>query len=201
MEGIGVVDGDTGVVHDDQVAISTRAGVFGVAAALRGVAWQTGRETWVVVHLGVGVKNGHVDLTGVVGGDVDHGFDEKGHLVVARARREFVGLTAGIGVGQGVTRAVSCLSRNDAVGALDEVHEVGLDVSSATVALAVQSNWDHTSQQTVVVRFLDGGFVVGLLGRVAVLWALIRDGNDDLGCVGVPTVVRLCWWVTGHVSC
>ena len=85
VEGIGVVDGDTGVVHDDQVAISTRAGVFGVAAALRGVAWQTGRETWVVVHLGVGVKNGHVDLAGVVGGDVDHGFDEKGHLVVARA--------------------------------------------------------------------------------------------------------------------
>ena len=110
-------------------------------------------------------------------------------------------MATGIGVGKGVTRAVSCLGRNDAVGALDEVHEVGLDVSSATVALAVQTDWDHASQQTVVVRFLDGGFVVGLLGRVAVLGAFVGDGDDDLGCVGVPTVVRLCWWVTGHVSC
>ena len=67
VEGVSVVNGDTGVVNDDQVSVSASTGVFGVAATRRGVAGQTWGETWVVVHLGVGVKNGHVDLTGVVG--------------------------------------------------------------------------------------------------------------------------------------
>ena len=200
VERIGVVNGDTGIVDNDEVAVSTGAGVFGVVAARRGVAREAGSEAGVVVHLGVGVKNGHVDLTRVVGGDVNHGFDEQRHLVVAGSRGELVGLATGIGVGQGVARAVSGLGRNNAVGALNEVHEVRLDVASATVALPVQADGDHASQQTVVVCLLNGGFVIGLLRRVAVLGSFVRDGNHDLGGVGVPAVVGLRWGVTRHVA-
>ena len=200
VERVGVVDGDTGVVHDDQVAVSTCTGVFRVAAALRGVARQPGCETWVVVHLGIGVKHGHVDFTRVVGGDVDHGLNEEGHLVGTAARGELVGLATRIGVGQGVPRTVSGLGRNDAVGTLDEVHEVRLDVSSAAIALAVQANGNDASQQTVVVSFLDGCFVIGLLGRVAVLGPFVGNRDDDLGGVWVPSVVRLSRWVSGNVS-
>ena len=203
VEGVSIVDGDTGVVDDDQVTVSASTGVFGVAAARRGVAGQTWRETWVVVHLGVGVENGHVDLTGVVGGDVDHGLDEEGHLVCAGSRGELVGLTTSVGVGQGVTRAVSGLGRNDAVGALNEVHEVGLDVACATVALSVETDRNHTGKETVVVRFLDGSFVIGLLRWVAILGAFIGNGNHDLRGVGVPAVVglggRVAWHVAGSV--
>ena len=83
---------------------------------------------------------------------------------------------------------------------MNEVHEVRLDVTSATVALPVQADGDHACQQTVVVCLLDGGFVIGLLRRVAVLGPFIGDGNHDLGGVGVPAVVGLRWGVARHVA-
>ena len=163
VERIGIVNGHTGVVDNHEVTVGASTGVLSVGAALGGVAWQSGCEARVVVHLGVGVKNGHVDFTRVVGGDVDHGFYEEGHLVGSGAGWELVSLSTSVGVRKCVSWAVSCLGRNDAVWTLDEVHEVGLDVSCTAVALAVESDWNHAGKETVVVGFLNGCLVVCLL--------------------------------------
>ena len=173
VEGVGVINRDTGVVDHNQVAVGACAGVFRVGAALSCVSGQPRCETWVVVHLSIWVKNGHVDFTGVVGGDVYHGFDEEGHLVGSGSRWEFVCLAAGISASEGITGAISRLSGDDAVGALDQVHEVGLDVSCTTVALAVQTNGNNAGEEAVVVGLLDGRFVIGLLRRVAVFGAFV----------------------------
>ena len=121
-------------------------------------------------------------------------------MVRAGSRGELVGLTASVGVGQGVARAVSGLGRNDAVGALNEVHEVRLDVACATVALSVKTDRNHAGEEAVVVGFLDGSFVIGLLRWVAVLGAFVGHGNHDLRGVGVPAVVGLGGWVAWHVA-
>ena len=68
---------------------------------------------------------------------------------------------------------------------------MGLNVTGAAVSLSVQADGNDACEQTVVVRLLNGGLVVGLLRRVAVLGALVRNGNHDFRGVGVPTVVRL----------
>ena len=109
VERIGIVNGHTGVVDNHEVTVGASTGVLSVGAALGGVAWQSGCEARVVVHLGVGVKNGHVDFTRVVGGDVDHGFYEEGHLVGSGAGWELVSLSTSVGVRKCVSWAVSCL--------------------------------------------------------------------------------------------
>ena len=121
-------------------------------------------------------------------------------MVVAVSRGEFVGLATCIGVGKCVAGTVSCLCGHDAVGALNQVHEVRLDVAGTTVALSVKTDRDHASENAVVVRFLNGRFVVGLLRRVAVLWTLVGNGYDDLRSVRIPSVVRLGGWVARNVA-
>ena len=199
VEGVGVIDGHAGVVDHDKVAVGTGAGVLNVAVADHVGALVAGRPLGVVVHLPVGVEDAHVDLTGVVGGNVDHRLDEEVH-VVARARGELVDLTARIGVANGAAGAVSCLLADHAVRALGEVAEVGLHGACATVALAVETNRNDTRGHAVVVGFLDGGTVVCTGRWVAVLGALVRDGDGDLGGVGVPLVVRGRGRVAGHVA-
>ena len=75
-----------------------------------------------------------------------------------------------------------------------------LDVACTAVALSVKTDWDHASENAVVVRFLNGRFVVGLLRRIAVLWTLVGNGYDNLRGVWIPSVVRLGWWVAGNVT-
>ena len=57
VEGVGVIDGDTGVVDNDEVAVSPCACVFVVGAALNPVSGFAWCEGWVVVHLGIGVQD------------------------------------------------------------------------------------------------------------------------------------------------
>ena len=201
VEGVGVIDGHASVVHDHEVPVCSCPGVFGVGAAGSGRSADAWCEGGVVVHLPVGVEHRHVDFTGVVGRNVDHGFNEEGHLVGSTAGRELVSLTTCVGVGEGVARAVSSLGRNNTVWTLDEVHEVGLDVSCTAVALAVQANRDDARKQTVVVGLNNGSLVVSLLRRVTVFGPFIGYGNHDLGGVGVPTVVGLRGGVARNIAC
>ena len=77
---------------------------------------------------------------------------------------------------------------------------MGLDVSSATVALAVEADWNDTSIDTVIVSLFDRGQVICLLRWVTVFWSFIGNGDDNLGCVRVPLVVVLSWRVTWNVA-
>ena len=121
-------------------------------------------------------------------------------MVGSGSRWEFVSLAASVRIGEGVAWAVSCLRGYDAVGALNQIHEVGLDVSCATVALAVQANGNNAGEEAVIVRLLDGCFVISLLRRVAVLGSFVGNRNHDLCSVRVPTVVRLGWRVAWNVA-
>ncbi len=164
VERVSVVNGHTGVVDNHQVAFRAQASVFNVAVLNDGVASATRDPCWIVVHLAVWIQDGHVDLTRVVGRNVDHSFHKESHCVSATGPGwEFVGLAASIGRAKRVTRAVASLCRNNAVRALNEVHEVRLDVSSATVALSVKSDWNDTCCEAVVVGFFDSSQIVCLL--------------------------------------
>ena len=199
VEGVSVIDGHTGVVDHDEVPVGTGAGVLDVAVADHVGALVTRRPLGVVVHLPIGVEDAHVDLTGVVGGNVDHRLNEEVH-VVARARGELVDLATCIGVANRAAGAVSRLLADHAVRALGKVAEVGLHGASATVALAVETDRNDARSHAVVVGFLNGGAVVCTGRWVTVLGALVGDGDGDLGRVGVPLVIRSRRRVAGHVA-
>ena len=174
VERVCVIDGNTRVVHDNQVAFRTKSGVFSIAVLHDGVSCAAWDPCWVVVHLAIGVQDGHVNFTRVVGGNVDHCFHKKRHCVcTAGPRWEFVCLASSVRGAEGVTRTVSSLGRDHAVRALNEIHKVGLDVTGAAVALAVQANWDNTCCEAVVVGFLNRSQVICLLGWIAVFWPFI----------------------------
>ena len=75
-----------------------------------------------------------------------------------------------------------------------------LNVSSATVALAVESDWNDTSSNTVIVSLFNRSQIICLLRRVAVFWPFIGNWNDNLGCIRVPLVVILSWRIAWNVT-
>nr|AIF05615.1 hypothetical protein [uncultured marine group II/III euryarchaeote KM3_185_F09] len=102
----------------------------------------------------VGVEDGHVYLTRVVGGEVDHRLDEDVHLVAARGR-EGVGLPARICVPDGRARA-NPGSRGDLpVRALRQVLHVRLDSSPSSPGAAVHGYGNDCSSNAGVVRRVD----------------------------------------------
>ena len=48
--------------------------------------------------------------------------------------------------------------------------------------------------------FLNGGCIISLLRRVSILWPFVRNWDCNLGCIWVPLVIVLCWWVSRNVS-
>ena len=200
VEGVGVVDGHACVVDNHEVTVCAWPSVLFVETIVVGCSPGTWSVGWVVVHLPVGVKHRHVDLTRIVGRDVDHGLNEQRHLVGTASRGEFVGLASRIGVGKGVARTVAGLCGNNTVGALNQIHEVRLNISCSAVGLTVEPNGDNACQETIVVGFLNGSFVVGLLRGVTVFRTFIGNRNHDLGRVRVPAVVRLGRGVSWNVS-
>ena len=75
-----------------------------------------------------------------------------------------------------------------------------LNITRATVSLAVKSVRYHACIEAIIVGFLNGCCVIGLLGRVAVFWTLIRNRKDNFRGIGVPAVVIKCWGVSRDVS-
>ena len=94
VEGVCVIDGNTGVVNDDQVSVGSGAGVFDIVLSVDGVAVLSWNEAWVVVHLCIWVQYRHEDFTRVVGRNVDHGFYEESHLIGTASGWELVCLSA-----------------------------------------------------------------------------------------------------------
>ena len=97
VERISVINRDTCVVDNNKVSLRALSCVFSVATVLSNSSGNTRRPTWVVVHLPVWVKNGHVDLTRVVRGDVNHCFYKERHLACTAASGwELVDLTTSV---------------------------------------------------------------------------------------------------------
>ena len=110
---------------------------------------------------------------------------------------EFVNLSTSICRADGVTWTISCSCALDTVRALGQILEVRLNTCSTAVGLSVHSYRNDTCVNTVVVCFLNGGCIVRLLCRIAVLWSFIGNRDGNLCCVRIPLVIvlgrRISW--------